>query len=270
MNEIPPVLSDNEFRQFQALIYKIAGINLSDAKKSLVSGRLMKHVIHRELTSFGDYFEVLMHDKSELQIAVDSLTTNETFFFREPKHLDYLRDTILPNFASNRPFRIWSAASSSGEEAFSIAMVLADRLGDRSWEVVGSDISQRMLEKARLGHYSLERADGIPKAYLKHFCMKGIRAQEGTFLVCDSLRSRVSFRQVNLKEPLPQMGVFDVIFIRNVMIYFDLEIKKGVVQRILPLLRPGGYLFVSHSESLTGFNGRLQPIMPSVYRLPND
>ncbi|ANJ66339.1 SAM-dependent methyltransferase [Halothiobacillus diazotrophicus] len=265
-----PVLSDKEFHQFQALIYRIAGITLSDAKKSLVSGRLMKHVVHRELDSFGAYFQLLMQDKSELQVAVDALTTNETFFFREPKHLEFLRDSILPNVVSTRPFRVWSAASSSGEEAFSIAMILADGLGDRPWEVMGSDISQRMLEKARQGHYSFERVEGIPKTYLKRFCLKGVRSQEGTFMMGDTLRSRVSFRYINLKDTLPQIGIFDVIFIRNVMIYFDLEVKKAVLQRLLPLLRPGGYLFVSHSESLTGFHGPLKAVRPSIYRLPDD
>lgn len=270
MDSKTPTLSDKEFHQFQALIYKIAGITLSDAKMSLVSGRLMKHVVQRGATSFGAYFDLLMQDKSELQVAVDALTTNETFFFREPKHLEFLRDTIIPNVVSYRPFRVWSAASSSGEEAFSIAMILADRLGDRPWEVMGSDISQRMLEKARHGHYSLERAGGIPKPYLKRFCLKGVRSQEGTFMIGDTLRSRVNFRYINLKESLPQIGEFDVIFIRNVMIYFDIEVKKAVIQRLLPLLRPGGYLFVSHSESLTGFNGPLRSVRPSIYRLPDE
>lgn len=264
-----PVLSDKEFRQFQGMIYKIAGINLSDAKKTLVTGRLMKRVSHHNLPSFGDYFDVLMQEQAELQIAVDLLTTNETFFFREPKHTDYLRDKILPAHPRGKPFRVWSAASSSGEEPYSLAMVLADQLGDDTWEILGSDISLRVLEKARGGHYSMERSGGIPSDYLKRFCLKGIRSQAGTLLISDSLRERVSFRQINLMENLPKIGEFDVIFIRNVMIYFDLDTKRQVVQRILPLLKPGGYLFVSHSESLNGIHGGLELVMPSVYRKPN-
>jgi chemotaxis protein methyltransferase CheR len=266
-----PVLSDQEFSQFQAMIYDIAGISMSPAKKPLVSGRLAKRVKQHGLGSYGEYFRLLMQKdrRDELQVAIDLLTTNETYFFREPKHFDFMRQQAPAMRRSGRPFRVWSAASSSGEEPYTIAMVLADVLGGDAWEVVGSDISSRVLDKARQGHYPMTRIEGIPKNYLSRFCLKGTGPQEGTFLVDRSLRSRVSFQQVNLNESLPKLGEFDMIFLRNVMIYFDMDTKRKVVERMLPLLRPGGYFVVSHSESLNGITDALKIVTPSVYRKPD-
>lgn len=259
-------LADREFKQFQVMLHRVAGISLSDMKKPLVGGRLLKRIRGLGLPTFGAYFDRLRADKAELQVAVDLLTTNETYFFREPRHMDFLAGQVLPQYREQRPFRVWSAASSSGEEPFSLAMVLADRLGDGRWEILGSDISTRVLERAGQAHYSLERAGGIPAPYLKRFCLKGTGRQEGTFMVRPELRRHVSFRYVNLVEPLPAFGEFDAIFLRNVMIYFDMETKRRVVQRLLGSLRPGGYFFISHSESLNGVNDELKIVMPSVYR----
>lgn len=264
-------ITDHEFAQFQKLIYGIAGINMSAAKKTLVSGRLARRLAHHGVGNYADYFRILHDDSSrgELQIAVDLLTTNETYFFREPKHFDFIRDQVLPHHRPGRPFRVWSAACSSGEEPYTLAMVLADGLGDAPREIVGSDISMRVLEKARGGHYSLERAKGISRQHLSRYCLKGVGSQEGTFLIDSSLRQHVQFRQINLNDPLPQLGEFDVVFLRNVMIYFDMETKSQVVKRILPLLRPGGYFFVSHSESLNGITDELKIVTPSIYRKPH-
>ena len=204
--------------------------------------------------------------RTELQVAVDLLTTNETYFFREPKHFDFLRDHILPQHPAGKPFRVWSAASSSGQEAYSIAMILAEGLGDKPWEITASDLSTRVLEKARGGHYPMEHAEDIPQQYLSRYCLKGVGAQDGTFLVERSLRNRVNFMQVNLNKALPKLGEFDLIFLRNVMIYFDIETKRQVVRRIMALLKPGGYLLIGHSESLNGVVDDLQSVMPSIYR----
>ena len=262
-------ITEQEFTQFQGLLFKLAGISLSPAKKSLVSGRLVKRLQHCQLESYGDYFKLLTSGRNtaELQIALDLLTTNETYFFREPKHFDLLRDRILPQ---RRPgsFRVWSAACSSGEEPYSIAMLLADQIGDSGWEILASDISTRVLEKARAGHYILDRTSHIPRDYLSRFCLKGIGSQQGTFLVEKRLRSKVSFKQINLNEPLPGVGEFDVIFLRNVMIYFNMDTKREVVARLLGTLRPGGYLIIGHSESLNGVADGLQLVVPSVYRKP--
>ncbi|HXU94744.1 MAG TPA: protein-glutamate O-methyltransferase CheR [Gallionella sp.] len=263
-------LSDKEFKQFQTMIYDIAGISMSTAKKPLVSGRLAKRVKHHNLNSYDDYFHLLMKNggDGELQVAIDLLTTNETYFFREPKHFDFMRDKVLPARKPGRPFRLWSAASSSGEEPYSLAMLLADVLGEAPWEMVASDLSTRVLEKARAGVYPMERAEDIPRHYLTRFCLKGTGSQDGNFLIARELRNRVQYRQVNLNETLPKMGEFDVIFLRNVMIYFDLETKRQVVGRMIPLLAPGGYLVIGHSESLNGVTDDLKVVVPSVYRKP--
>jgi chemotaxis protein methyltransferase CheR len=274
LKEIEPVttgtgLTEREFSQFSKLIYERAGIHMAPSKMALVSGRLAKRLKHYQLDSYGDYFRLVMREGgTELQLMVDLLTTNETYFFRESKHMDYLREHILPQHGGGRAFRLWSAASSSGEEPYSLAMVLADVLGDGLWEVLGSDISARVLEKARRGHYSLDRTEGMPGHYRSRFCLKGTGTQAGTLLIDRNLRSRVQFMQINLNEQLPKLGEFDVIFLRNVMIYFDQETKRRVVSRILPLLRSGGYFFVSHSETLHGINDTLQVVAPSVYQKP--
>ncbi len=262
-------ISEREFHQFRSMIYEVAGISLSEAKKPLVSGRLAKRVRQNGLDSYGAYFDYLMREKSELQIAVDLLTTNETYFFREPKHFDFLRERILPDLKARPVVRVWSGASSSGEEPYTIAMTLAESLGERSWEIVASDISSRVLEKARSGVYPLSDTENIPRSLLSKYCLKGFGPQEGTFIVDRSLRTRVNFLQVNLNAPLPNLGEFDVIFLRNVMIYFDMETKRQVVRRMLPLLRPGGYFIVSHSESLNGITDDLKVVMPSIYRRPH-
>ena len=268
MQAIP--ITDQEFHQFQKLIHRIAGINLSPAKKALVSGRLSRRLKQHDLNSYGEYYRLLVsgREPAEMQIAVDLLTTNETQFFREPKHFDFLRTRILVGHKPGSSFRAWSAACSSGEEPYSIAMVLADHLGDSPWEVVASDISTRVLEKARSGHYPMDRTEGISREHLYRYCLKGVGSQENTLLVEEKLRDRVSFMQVNLNQPLPQLGGFDVIFLRNVMIYFNQETKRQIVQRMLPLLKQGGHLLIGHSESLNGVVDTLHPLAPSIYRKP--
>jgi len=263
-------INDQEFSQFQKLIYQLVGINLSPSKKALVSGRLAKRLTQHRLDSYGDYFKLLTasHNAGELQVAVDLLTTNETYFFREPKHFDFLRARILAGHKPGNPFRVWSAACSSGEEPYSIAMVLADHLGDGSWEVVASDISTRVLDKGRAGHYSMDRAGGISRAHLSRYCLKGVGSQENTLLVEEKLRSRVNFMQVNLNQSLPALGKFDVIFLRNVMIYFDQETKRQIVQRTLPLLKPGGHFLICHTESLNGVVIKQPLLSHSSYRKP--
>ena len=263
-------LSDAEFKQFQSWIYSAAGISLSPAKKALVASRLGKRLRHYALGSFAEYFNLISQksEEVELQIALDLLTTNETYFFREPKHFDFLRTQILPKAQPGKPFRVWCAASSSGEEPYTIAMTLADGLPTAQWEIVASDISTRVLEKARSGHYAMERAHNIPQHLLGKHCLKGTGTQEGTFLMEKSLRSRVQFMQINLNTALPKLGEFELIFLRNVMIYFDMDTKRQVVERMLPLLKPGGYFFVSHSESLNGITDKLKIVTPSIYRKP--
>jgi len=263
-----PGLSDAEFLQFQALLRQLAGIHLSPSKKALLCGRLNKRLRHYNLGSYGEYFRLLTSAEAphELQIALDLLTTNETYFFRETKHFDFLRDKVLPQKKPGATFRIWSAACSSGEEPYSLAMLLSERLGVAPWEIVASDISTRVLERAHTGHYAMDRARHIPPEYLRAYCMKGVGKHDGTLLVAPSLREKVRFMQVNLNEALPRLGEFDVIFIRNVMIYFEMDTKRRVLQRLIPFLKPGAYLIVGHSESLNGVTEDLKPVSPSIYR----
>ena len=260
-------ITDQEFTQFQRFIYDAAGITLSAAKKALVSGRLVKRLQQFQMRSYGEYLRLLESGtaSAEVQAAIDLLTTNETYFFREPKHFEMLREYVHTAHKRGQPLRVWSAASSTGEEAYSIAMVLADCLEDAPWEVVGSDISTRVIERARLGHYALERTTHIPPAYLKRYCLKGTGVQQGTLLIERRLRSRVQFLQVNLNARLPQIGVFDLIFLRNVMIYFNGDTKQQVVGRVISLLKPDGQFFIGHSESLHGVSDLVYPVTPSVY-----
>lgn len=265
----PVTLQKKEFEWISRFLYERTGIALHDGKQALVMGRLDKRLRHRKLTTYGDYFALLGRPgyEDETTAALDLLTTNETYFFREPKHFDFLRDKVLSGHKPGQNFRVWSAACSSGEEPYSIAMVLADHLGD-SWEVVASDICTRVLDRARTGHYPMDRIEGISQEHLSRYCLKGFNSQENTLLVDKKLRSKVNFMQVNLNQSLPALGVFDLIFLRNVMIYFDQETKRQIVQRMLPLLKPGGHFLIGHSESLNGVVDALHPLMPSIYRKP--
>jgi chemotaxis protein methyltransferase CheR len=264
-------ITDAEFAQFQRFIFDAAGITMSASKRALISGRLAKRLTHFQLTSYGEYFRLLSNPRqaAEAQTAVDLLTTNETYFFRESKHFDLLRTLALEARARRAPLRVWSAASSTGEEAYGIAMILAELQPDLPWEVVGSDISLRVLEQARKGLYASERTTQMPHAYLHKYCLKGIDEQAGTVLVQRSLRQRVQFIQVNLTQPVPsQLGPFDIIFLRNVLIYFNNQTKREVVANVLQRLKPGGHFFIGHSESLNDVSDGLQSLAPATYRKP--
>ena len=261
-------ITSAELAKFQNFIFAEAGITLSAAKKELVRGRLGKRVAHYQLGSFSAYYELLRSGQhpDEVRVAVDLLTTNETYFFREMKHFDFLRAQLHPG--RGLPYRVWSAACSSGEEPYSIAMVLADVLGNAPWEVVGTDISTKVLDNAAHALYTLERARHIPADYLKRFCLKGCDEFSGKLLVDRAVRARVQFHHANLNEPLPSLGMFDCIFLRNVMIYFDAPTKRQVVSRLIEHLHPGGYFIVGHSESLNGLTDRLRPLRPTIYQRP--
>jgi chemotaxis protein methyltransferase CheR len=261
-------ISDSEFGQFQRFIFETAGISLSQAKKALVCGRLAKRLHACEVKNYGEYFQLLMSGQSpeELQTAIDLLTTNETYFFREPKHFDFLKQLVTSGAIRPSSLRVWSAAGSTGEEAYSIAMLLEDLLTGQPWEVLASDISSRVLERARAGHYSMERINHFPPGYLQRFCLKGREEQAGTLLVQRSLRNKVRFLQVNLNAPLPHLGMFDVIFLRNVLIYFNADTKRKVISRVLNVLKPGGHLFIGHSESLIDVTEAVELVAPAIYR----
>ncbi|MDH5545719.1 MAG: protein-glutamate O-methyltransferase CheR [Gammaproteobacteria bacterium] len=261
-------ITDVEFERFRKLIYELAGISLSDAKRSLVVSRLSKRLRHHGLTKFMDYYRMITDGGNigEQQIMVDLLTTNETYFFREPKHFELLEEIARSHQSWSTPFRVWSAAASSGEEGYTIAMVLDNVIGDKPWEVLGTDISTRVLEAARLGLYTEQRTSRIPSNYLYKYCLKGVRSQQGMVLVDKKLRDKVTFKHMNLLSEWGHMGEFDVIFLRNVMIYFDLETKQKLVNKISSQLKQGGYFLIGHSESLNGLHHTLETVQPSVYR----
>ncbi len=262
-------ITDEEFNRFRRFIYDHAGISMAPQKRHLVAGRLHKRLRHYGLSTYGEYFRFISapEGKEEHQVLVDLLTTNETYFFREEAHFDFLSQQVLPKYRG-RSFRAWSAACSSGEEVYTLAMVMAEALGQGDWEVHGSDISQRMLAVARAGLYPMERARGIPKPLLSKYCLKGVRSQAGQLLIDPRLKQRARFRSVNLKAPLADNTRYQVIFLRNVLIYFDVPTKRDVVNRVSSALEPGGYFFVSHVESLHGVVNHLEMVRPSVFRKP--
>lgn len=263
-----PRISDAEFTQLARWLYQASGIRLGETKKPMVCARLDKRLAACGCVSYAQYLKRISGeaDPAERQRALDLLTTNETYFFREPDHFHFLEREILPQAPAARPLRIWSAACSSGEEPYTLAMC-AEAAGVR-WEILGSDLSTRVLERARAGIYPMTRAHGIPPAYLKRFCLRGTGEHEGYLRVQRDLRQRLQWQQLNLSVELPQIGEFDMIFLRNVMIYFDMPTKRAVVERLLRRLRPGGHLFIGHSESLNGIVDGLRCVAPTVYRRP--
>ncbi|MFI5495764.1 CheR family methyltransferase [Actinoplanes sp. NPDC051859] len=262
-------LSGDEFRQITTLLHDHTGIALAPGKEALVAGRLDKRLRQLGLGGYGEYLAMLRggQDEVELHQMINLLTTNETFFFREPRHFELLSRVIVPQRAPGRTFRMWSAASSTGEEAYTGAMVLAESLPPAQWEILGTDISSRVVETARKALYSMDAAAKIPQPMLRRYCLRGREEYAGLMTICRELRSRVQFHCINLMEDIRQLGSFDVIFLRNVMIYFDLETKRDLVDRMQNVLVPGGFLVIGSSESLNAIPSDLRMVEPSVYRL---
>lgn len=257
-------LSNKEFQLFCQFIYDHAGVKLHEGKSALVSSRLHKRLVHHGLSSFGDYYRLItgkQANKQEQQLAIDLLTTNETYFFREPKHFDFLAKA-LPKLGQ---VSVWSAASSTGEEAYSVAMLLAS-LGLRNWQVLGTDINHTVLNQARQAVYPISAADQIAPELLKKYCLKGIKHAHGTLRIASEIRRQVSFQPANLRQSQAALGEFDVVFLRNVMIYFDQATKQQVLDHVSARIKPGGYFLLGHAESLNGLTHPLKLIQPAVYQ----
>ncbi|MDH5657067.1 MAG: protein-glutamate O-methyltransferase CheR [Spirochaetia bacterium] len=266
-----PDITDIEFEKFRKLIYELAGVSMNDSKKSLIRGRLLRRIRYYGFKSYKEYYKLIQEPtaeaKEELHILVDLLTTHETYFFREPEHFKYLAEYLTLHKKDLREFNVWIAASSSGEEAYTAAMVIHDILGDDiPWSIEASDVSRGIIEIAASGLYPLERADKIPEQYLKKYCRKGVKSMEGLFKISNVLMNRITFKQINLIEEIPLRTNFDLVFLRNVMIYFNQETKKTVVSHIAERMKPGAILIVGHSESLNGLNTGLKWIKQSVYQ----
>jgi chemotaxis protein methyltransferase CheR len=260
-------ISPGAFQKIRDYVHRTAGIIIGAEKMSLVTGRLWRRLELFGLKNYEAYVAYVLSAEGaqERGTMLDLLTTNETYFFREPAHFNFLRDEIIPQQGYNK-MRVWCAASSTGEEAHSIAMVLADTLGQTNWDILATDISTKVLEQARTGMYRAERINHIPADYLKRFCRRGIGEFDGMLAVIPSLRSRIIFAQHNLLHERATGEQFDVIFLRNVLIYFDATTKQKVVDNLVRSLRPGGWLILGHCESLQGLNTGVTTVRPSIYR----
>jgi chemotaxis protein methyltransferase CheR len=272
----PAPLTAQEFTLFQRLILREAGIFLSDAKTALLVGRLIRRVRELELPTFGAYYaRIAGGDSAELVRLLDAIATNETHFFREPKQFELLEHRVCSEWlaqaasgARARRVRVWSAACSTGEEPYSIAMVLLDRLG-AGWEldIVASDLSTKVLDRAAQGVYTLGRAEEIPEHYRRRFMLRGIGPEEGNCRAGKAVRAAVRFERINLNDDeYPVTGMFDAVFCRNVLIYFDPPSRAQVIDRLTRRLVPGGYLFLGHAESAARTATDLTSVMPAVYR----
>lgn len=266
-------MSSRLFAGVRDYAYRVAGIELQDGKQEMVAGRLNKRARILGYPTSEAYFEAVLRDRTgELEAdLLDALTTNYTSFFREPAHFEFLRHRILPILAQRRGFTIWSAASSSGEEPYSIAITAIETLGEAACSqarVRASDISTKVLRNAEAGVYPEERFRGLDREWRSRFLLRGKGAQEGNFRIRPEVRAMVQFLRLNLMEPLPSDGPFPIVFLRNIMIYFDRPTQERVVAAISSKLEPGGFLFIGHSESLNGISHSLEHVQVAVYRKP--
>lgn len=268
------ILPDKEFERIRGMIYDLCRINLGLGKKELVQARLSKRLRRLGIDSFGEYLKFVEDDQSgaELSAMVDVLTTNLTYFFREPDHFVFLKDEILSKivWSKEKRFRMWSAGCSSGEEAYSLAIVLLEALnGIRHGDaiILASDISSKVLNTAREGLFSAQRLKDTPDhVKQRHFQKVHTGAGDTMYLASPELKKHIFFRRMNLADNWPMKGPFDVILCRNVMIYFDRKTQEELVSRFYRILNPGGYFFVGHSESLTSIKHRFSFVRPSIYR----
>lgn len=271
-------LSDGDFRRFAGLVYAASGIHLTEQKRELLRARLRKRLRALGLHSYRDYFTVVTAAgaEGELKALLDVVSTNKTEFFREAKHFEHLRDVVVPQWlaagtAGAGPLRVWSAACSSGEEVYTLAMVLSDALDGRAdFKILGTDISTRMLERALAGAYEARHVEGIPPGLRQKHLQPLAAGPEGDGLawqVSPVLRSKATFGRLNLNEgELPFQNPLDVVFCRNVMIYFDRPTQERLVAKITRSLKPGGWLYTGLSESLLAVKHSLKTVAPSIYR----
>jgi chemotaxis protein methyltransferase CheR len=282
MDEIK--LTPDEFELFRKLIYRRAGIALSDAKMQLVQSRLRKRVTAHSLTSYRAYYELLAaqgDDSPEMGTFVNCITTNKTEFFREPHHFKFVTEQVVPEIAmqarqgvDGQRIRIWHAGCSTGEEPYTLAMTLAEASAGRGkWDIrqLASDIDTNVLAHAERGIYEEDRLSPVPEPLRRKYFLRGTGAQHGYFKVRQSLREQITFRQINLLAPTWPIRSdvrFDMIFCRNVVIYFDKPTQRALFAHFKEVLKPGGYLFIGHSESLLGISDAFENLGHTIYRLP--
>lgn len=270
-------LSQGDFERLSSYVYQQCGINLTPPKRVLLEGRLQKRLQSLQMKSFMEYYKHVksVAGRGELVHMLDSVSTNKTDFFREPGHFNLLRDHILPGFKGmnvNRPLRIWSAACSTGEEPYTTAMVLQDaveKLGSINYEILATDISSKVLKHAANAVYREDRIGDIPMGFRKKYLLKSKDPNQGLVRIIPALRKKVRFQRMNLmdSEYLSQIKIpQDLVFCRNVLIYFDKPTQQNVVRRLVECLSPGGYLFIGHSESLFEMDLPLKQLMPATFQ----
>jgi chemotaxis protein methyltransferase CheR len=271
-------LSKEDFNKFASLIRKLTGIQMGDSKYELLYARLSSRLRALGLQDFGQYYDLVSKEGAgeELSHMVDQVTTNKTEFFRESRHFEHLAKTALPEWSqtvragTGKEFRLWCAAAATGEEPWTLAMTCLEALGDRAVpKIVPTDISMKALNKAAEGLYAAERIVGIPAELLRKYFQKGVNANGPTYTAGPELKAVVKYARLNLMmERFPFEKPFDVIFCRNVMIYFDRATQEALVNRLADKLQPQGYLYTGLSESLLAINHGLKAIAPSVYQKP--
>jgi chemotaxis protein methyltransferase CheR len=272
MTEQEHPLNNDVFKRFRALVYRECGINLTDHKRAMFSSRLQKRLSQLGLTSFQDYYDLVVggHSDAELTTMLDYISTNQTEFFREPHHFTFLRERVLPELAVDKTVRIWSTACSSGEEPYSIAMTLSDTIDSPStWNcrILASDISTRMLAKAATGQYSHEKINSLSSDLVRRHFLLGKGSRRELVKIKPHIANMAVFRRINLMDDrYPIKSLLDVIFCRNVMIYFDRETQAKVLARLSRYLKPGGYLFLGHSETMQGISDAFHYVAPTIYR----
>ncbi|MBU0676238.1 MAG: protein-glutamate O-methyltransferase CheR [Proteobacteria bacterium] len=269
-------LSDKLFISFSALIFEKTGIFLKSEKKELLNSRLGKRLRACRINSFAEYYDYVTGagKASELVHLIDSVSTNYTSFFREQAHFDFLVDQVMPELIGQRSagkeeMVFWSSACSSGEEPYTLAMVLDDYFENNPghrFSIIATDISTKVLGIANQGVYPTERVEKVPPKLLKKYFQKGTGAGEGFVKIKRSLQQHISFRHFNLMGDFPWNNAMDVIFCRNVMIYFNKETQAVLVEKFYRCLKPGGYLFIGHSESISGIKNQFIQVASTAYR----
>ncbi|MCP4644833.1 MAG: protein-glutamate O-methyltransferase [bacterium] len=267
-------MDQETFQKFCALIYEKSGITLKEGKESLVSARIGKRMRANNIDNPRDYLRFIIEDKSGVELVhmIDAISTNLTYFFREPAHFDVLRSLFTRWKAEGQlRYRVWCAAASTGEEPYSLAMTILDVLGEgrSDTRILATDISTQVLQKCRDGVYDRERLKNVPPGLRERFFDLKKDAGGARYSAKPALRDMLVFKRLNLSTPpFPMRGPLDVVFCRNVMIYFDNPVRQNLIEQIFKLLKPGGYLMVGHSESLTGIQHRFKTVQPAVYLKP--
>lgn len=272
-----PAMDVPLFQKYKQLIYDRTRIVLTENKRSMISTRILKRLNIAKKYSFNEYYDFINTHagQEELLLFINAITTNHTFFFREFSHFDFLRNHILPEWVEKhgapKPFRVWSSASSTGEEAYSVGMVIDNWKQQTNnifdWSVLGSDISSEVIDTAQKGIYPYESANGLPEGFLENYFQRGKESQQGLIRIKPSLREHTKFSQLNLfSNSYPFTEKFPVIFCRNAMIYFDEKNQADLVKRLIEHLEHGGYLIIGHSESIKDKTLPLKYLKPAIFQ----